>query len=126
MDFNTPAYNGSKDPENPQVGYGINQLIHYWTKQDGVAGGLAGDNKYKDGVRTDVTNIELNNPLKKGVFTSHFQENINIVELKTKLKKPEAILPSQANPTKNNYDPNWKPPVGTNTSNSSTPGVIIN
>lgn len=45
VNFNTPAYNGSKDQENPQVGYGINQLVHYWTKQDGVAGGLAGDDK---------------------------------------------------------------------------------
>jgi hypothetical protein len=111
VNFNTPAYNGSKDPENPQVGYGINQLVHYWTKQDGVAGGLAGDDKYKDGVRTDVTNVELNNPLKKGVLTSHYQENINTTELSQKLKKPEPVPTWQANPTKDKYDPNWKPPV---------------
>ncbi|MBA4197610.1 MAG: hypothetical protein C0459_08660 [Chitinophaga sp.] len=126
VNFNTPAYNGSKDPENPQVGYGINQLVHYWTKQDGVAGGLAGDDKYNDGVRTDVTNVELNNPLKKDPLRSHYQENINLDELKTKLKKPDPILPSQANPQKNKYDPNWKPPVINNNNSVKPPTGVIN
>lgn len=111
VNFNTPAYNGSKDKENPQVGYGINQLVHYWTKQDGVAGGAAGDSRYEDGVRTNVTNIELNNPLKKDVILSHFQRNINLVELNTKKIKIESVPTWQANPTINKYDPNWKPPV---------------
>jgi acetyl esterase/lipase len=111
VNLNTPAYNGSKDAENPQVGYGINQLVHYWTKQDGIAGGLAGDDKYKDGVCTDVTNVELNKPLKEGLLTSHFQENINTKELSTKLKKPVLVPIWQANPTVNKYDANWKPPL---------------
>lgn len=121
VNFNTPAYNGSKDKENPQVGNGINQLIHYWTKQDGVAGGAAGDDKYDNGgVRTDVTSIELNNPLKKGSLESHYLSSINLDELKTKLKKPDPVPAGQANPTSNQYDPTWKPPVPS-TNNSSTP-----
>jgi len=128
VNFNTPAYNGSSDAENPQVGYGINQLMHYYTKGDGVAGQIApgSDDKYDEGVRTDVTNIQLVKPLEKGILASHYQENININELNTKLKKPQPVLSSQANPTRNKYDPNWKP-TGANTNNTQTTptGVII-
>ncbi len=99
---------------------GINQLIHFWTKQDGVAGGLAGDDKYKDGVRTDVKNIELDKPLKKGSLESHFLENINLDELNSKKVKPTPVPSWEANPTHDKYDPNWKPPVGTTNSSTNT------
>jgi RHS repeat-associated protein len=120
VDFNTPAYNGSKDPENPQVGYGINQLIQFWTKQDCVAGGLAGEDKYKDGVRTDIKNIELDKPLKNGLLESHFLENINLDELNSKKVKPTPVPSWDANPTHDKYDPNWKPPGGTTNSSTNT------
>jgi len=55
----TPAYNKKGDIENPetQKAY-INDHIALWNKVDGVSGGLAGDDFYKNS--TITTNVELN------------------------------------------------------------------
>ena len=54
----TPAYNKKSDAENPetQKPY-INDHIALWNAVDGVSGGLAGDDYYKNS--TITTNVEL-------------------------------------------------------------------
>lgn len=54
----TPAYNKKGDAENPetQKAY-INDHIALWNAVDGVSGGLAGDDNYKNS--TITTNVEL-------------------------------------------------------------------
>jgi RHS repeat-associated protein len=101
VNFNTPAYNGTFDAENPQYNYGINSLTHFWTRQDGVAGGFAGDDKYTKGNLTPMLNsqnIELKNPLQKGWLKSHYQENINTNELLQHKRKPAEVPSGNRNP----------------------------
>lgn len=101
INFNTPAYNGTFDAENPQYNPGIHSLTHFWTKQDGVAGGAAGDDKYTDGnMRTlfDSRNIELKEPLQNGWLKSHYQENINTNELMQHKRKPPEVSSKSKKP----------------------------
>lgn len=102
INFNTPAYNDPLSSENPAYNSGINSLRHFYTKQDGVAGGLAGDDKYTDGNLTPVfdgKNIELKNPKEKGWLKSHYQENINSSELKEHSgDKPSEVPSWERNP----------------------------
>jgi RHS repeat-associated protein len=86
VNFNTPAYNGDDDPENPEANKGIRTLIHFYTKQDGVAGFWAGSDKYSTN-QPNIKNIMLSNPLSKGWLSFHFMENVNLGEVKQ--KKPD-------------------------------------
>lgn len=110
VNFNTPAWNANTDNrENPAHNPGIFALRHFWTQQDGVAGGLAGDDKYsKDNLITmfDGKNIELIEPLKEGWIKSHFIENINPVELKKHSSEKVPEVPSW----KKNPEQSTKPP----------------
>jgi RHS repeat-associated protein len=98
INFNTPAYNAtSGNRENPGNNPGIFALRHFWTKQDGVAGGLAGEDKYSNANLVpmfDGKNIELKNPLNKGWLKAHFLENINPAELKEHANEKVPEIPS--------------------------------
>jgi RHS repeat-associated protein len=87
INFNTPAYNGFRDKENPEDNFGINNLTHFWTKQDGVAGGLAGSDKYR-APQPNVRQVMMSEPLSLGWLQSHFMDNVNQKEVKK--KKPDA------------------------------------
>jgi hypothetical protein len=93
VNFNTPAYNGASDPENPKDNFGIDNLIHFYTKQDGVAGGLAGSDKYRD-PQPNVRQVMLSEPQETGWITSHFMNNVNRDEVKK--KKPDVICSSSS------------------------------
>ncbi|MBW7891902.1 MAG: hypothetical protein H3C48_12960, partial [Chitinophagaceae bacterium] len=115
INFNTRAWNsGGENRENPAYNPGIFSLRHFWTKQDGVAGGLAGDNKYTQDNLTpmfDGKNIELKKPLKKGWLQSHFIENINEQELLQHAGNKAPEVPSwEKNPEKRvNTETNGSP-----------------
>ncbi len=87
VNFNTPAYNDFGDPENPEDNFGINNLTHFWTKQDGVAGGLAGSDKYR-APQPNVKQVMMSGPMDFGWLQSHFMNNVNREEVKK--KKPDA------------------------------------
>src|SRR5690606_3492654 len=93
VNINTPAYNKRGDREDPENNSGINELIHYYTKGDAVAGQIApgSDDKYNYKVNTDVTNIQLANPKDKGPIGAHLMDNVNLDELKKKAQKPSKI-----------------------------------
>ncbi|MDH5609353.1 MAG: hypothetical protein OEY56_07720 [Cyclobacteriaceae bacterium] len=86
VNFNTPAYNEQFDAENPNDNWGIDRLTHFYTVQDGVAGGLAGSDKY-NAPSGNVANIQLNNPLQTGLFTAHYMDNVNRDEVAEKAPK---------------------------------------
>ncbi|WP_143961173.1 RHS repeat-associated core domain-containing protein [Litoribacter populi] len=100
INFNTPAYNKRGDAENPENNSGINELIHYYTKGDIVAGQVApgSNDKYNYKVNTKIKNIQLTNPHKKGPISSHLMENINLEELKEKGQKPNEVYKGLRNP----------------------------
>ena len=104
INFNTPAHNSTTSRENPAYNPGINSFRHFWTKQDGVAGSLAGDDRYtRDNLTPmfDGKNIELNKPLKIGGLHAHLLENINTNELKQHANEKVLEVPSwEKNPEK--------------------------
>ncbi len=102
VNFNTPAYNKRGDAEDPENNSGINELIHYFTKGDIVAGQVApgSDDKYRYKSNTTVKNIQLTNPLKKGPISSHLMDNVNLEELKDKGQKPSEVYKGLRNPEK--------------------------
>ncbi len=103
INFNTPAYNGVNSDENPAYNVGINSLGHFYTQQDGVAGGLAGDDAYTYNNLSTIyqgTNIQLKHPLKTGLIDAHLLENINLSELQQWAKKPPVVPDNQKNPEK--------------------------
>jgi len=89
INFNTPAYDDIGDPENPNDNLGIRKLTHFYTKQDGVAGGFAGSDRYH-AAQAHVTQIKLTDPQDKGWLGAHFMPNVNREEAKQ--KKEDADL----------------------------------
>ena len=83
VNHNTPAFTKQRDIENPNGNWGIYSLDHYYTKQDGVAGGLSGADKYTD-LSSNIRNIELKKPLETGWISSHMIWNLNRTEFKSK------------------------------------------
>jgi hypothetical protein len=78
VNINTPAYNKTGDAEDLENNSGINQLIHYYTKGDAVAGQFApgSDDKYDYKINTKVINIQLTNPKDKSPIGSHLMDNV--------------------------------------------------
>ncbi|WP_422361270.1 hypothetical protein [Reichenbachiella sp.] len=86
VNFNTPAYN-DKGPEDPEfANFYIKNLMHFYTKQDGVAGGLAGDDKYKYS-GSYIQQIQLVSPARLGWMQSHYMNNVNRDEVSKKAPK---------------------------------------
>jgi hypothetical protein len=54
-----PAYSGEKDIENPENAKGVRRLINIWNKDDGVSGGLAGNDFYPARPNSKVHTIEV-------------------------------------------------------------------
>lgn len=102
VNINTPAYNMRGNAEDPENNSGINELIHYYTKGDIVAGQIApgSDDKYSYKANTKVNNILLLNPLKKDPIGAHLMDNVNLEELKEKGQKPKKVYRGLRNPEK--------------------------
>jgi len=84
VNFNTPAWNGPNDPENPLNDSDINELLHFFTDGDAVAGPVAGDDYYHGApMPNNIRQIMLFNPLKKSSsgYEQHVFDNINWMEV---------------------------------------------
>jgi RHS repeat-associated protein len=83
VNFNTPAWNGANDPENPWDNFGIDEMMHFFTDGDLVAGPLSGESNYGGLVGSNVTQIELKTPLKTNFWGTdqHAFENVNWQEV---------------------------------------------
>lgn len=82
VNFNTPAWNGAHDPENPWDNFGIDEMLHFFTDGDLVAGPLSGESKYKN-VPSNIKQIELTQPLKTNFWGTdqHAFDNVNWQEV---------------------------------------------
>jgi len=83
VNFNTPAFNGANDPENPWDNFGIDEMLHFFTDGDYVAGPASGSSKYGGLVGGNVNQIQLSNPLKTNFIgtAQHRFENVNWQEV---------------------------------------------
>ena len=84
VNFNTPAFNDADDPENPWDNFGIDEMLHFFTDGDWVAGPVAGKSKYEGGlVGSNVKQIELEKPLGGDIFglSEHMMDNANMKEI---------------------------------------------
>jgi RHS repeat-associated protein len=107
---NTPAFNGNDDAENPAMNEGINDMIHFYTKGDGVAGPGAGagtsDDKYTD------TPLYMNSQQQylvipkaeasNNFISKHFLKNVNPDSKEIKgARKLSVIWKGERNPENN-------------------------
>ena len=83
VNFNTPAWNSANDPENPWDNFGIDEMLHFFTDGDHVAGPLSGSSKYGSLVGGNLKQIELKNPLKSDFagYNQHLLSNVNWQEV---------------------------------------------
>ena len=84
--FNTPAYNGASDRENPWDNFGVDEMLHFFTEGDNVADGAGwgeAENKYGGLVGSNVHQIQLSNPLKSDMigYQQHKFDNVNWQEV---------------------------------------------
>jgi len=82
VNFNTPAFNGANDPENPWDNFGIDEMLHFFTDGDYVAGPASGSSRYS-GTGSNVNQIELKNPLNSNFIgtAQHRFQNVNWQEV---------------------------------------------
>jgi RHS repeat-associated protein len=84
--FNTPAFNGANDRENPWDNFGIDEMIHFFTEGDNVADGAGwgeAENEYGGLVGSNVHQIQLSHPLKSDMvgYQQHKFDNVNWQEV---------------------------------------------
>ncbi len=86
VNFNTPAYNGASDPENPWDNFGIDEMLHFFTEGDHVVNAAMASHRYSL-VGTNVSQIGLSNPLNANFVgrQQHLFENINWLEVLSRL-----------------------------------------